>query len=472
MLQHDMKAYLGRLNANPYIPLSYRLKVLNSFERDLDLFDAEMMATILNAHKIGVQLVQEAARDQRSYYPVLVDMVSNALQLSTRVLLIELEYYRTPAAIAIRQSYDLMRLGLTVLPLLTPDAEESKSNLQRTIATHELLRVVDFFNKSAPAQQTTWRVLQRYTGLPKAHFVRRGENPDLHGEHFLMTNMNRPNVAGTLVPALPNPRLYDCIIIQLDALMEKLSADLRQAEALRQDPERQKRDLMTEKSLHDMLVGGKSLVNALRHRERHSNRRTSRGITVDIEQNLVHAFREAHASIGLDSYQFAGRAGDEKSDSWSVINLNAGGIGVERISEEEPKLAVGTLVGLTWSPHNGEPRLGEIKWIKIPRHGEQRMGIQFLKPGYSLHKAWLIGTKNTSNHPLHQTSLLLKSDRKRLIAILPSERILPRMVFRIQIRNEEAYFIVERIIRTGANYSICRLRKASREDASPQLSLA
>jgi len=47
LLQKSIKSYLAKLNSNPLIPLHYRLKVLGRFERELELFDAEMTAAVL-----------------------------------------------------------------------------------------------------------------------------------------------------------------------------------------------------------------------------------------------------------------------------------------------------------------------------------------------------------------------------------------------------------------------------------------
>ncbi|MDX8402707.1 MAG: hypothetical protein R8K47_08755, partial [Mariprofundaceae bacterium] len=90
LLRRSMKNYLARLNANPLIPLNFRLKVLNRFEQELELFDGEMTAAVLNAHKIGIELVQKEARSRPELLPVLADMVANAIELAVRLLRISL----------------------------------------------------------------------------------------------------------------------------------------------------------------------------------------------------------------------------------------------------------------------------------------------------------------------------------------------------------------------------------------------
>ncbi|HID36218.1 MAG TPA: hypothetical protein EYP39_02400, partial [Ghiorsea sp.] len=115
-LRKGMQSYLSRLNANPLIPLHFRLKVLKRFEGQLDLFDAEMTAAILNAHKIGIDMVQKEAQSEAGYYPILVDMISHAIELAGRLMRDGLAEYQSAAIITIRQVFDLMRLGMVMLP--------------------------------------------------------------------------------------------------------------------------------------------------------------------------------------------------------------------------------------------------------------------------------------------------------------------------------------------------------------------
>ena len=138
-LRKSMKNFLGRLNANPHIPLSFRMKVLNNFERELELFDGEMTTAVLNAHKIGVDLVQKAARDEPSYYKFLVDMISNAIELAVKLLLMSLEHYRAPAVITTRQLFELARLGLSVAGALDNKLQDKKHRLYKVICNYELL---------------------------------------------------------------------------------------------------------------------------------------------------------------------------------------------------------------------------------------------------------------------------------------------------------------------------------------------
>ncbi|MDQ6978454.1 MAG: hypothetical protein Q9M75_10100, partial [Ghiorsea sp.] len=126
-LRKSMQAYLSRLNSNPLIPLHFRLKVLHRFEERLDLFDAEMTAAVLNAHKIGVDMVQKEALKDPEYYRILVDMVAHAINLAGSLMKDTLGSSHAPAVITVRQVFDLMRLGMVVMPELDEGATEERS---------------------------------------------------------------------------------------------------------------------------------------------------------------------------------------------------------------------------------------------------------------------------------------------------------------------------------------------------------
>ncbi|MDQ6988321.1 MAG: hypothetical protein Q9M19_00440, partial [Mariprofundaceae bacterium] len=151
-LRKGMQAYLSRLNSNPMIPLHFRLKVLKRFEEQLDLFDAEMTAAVLNAHKIGIDMVQKEALEEPAYYRILVDMVSHAIELAGRLMRDTLGSYEPPAVITIRQVFDLMRLGMIVLPELSENAQKEKKRLHLSIVRYELLRNLDFYSKTVLQQ--------------------------------------------------------------------------------------------------------------------------------------------------------------------------------------------------------------------------------------------------------------------------------------------------------------------------------
>ena len=164
-LRKGMQSYLSRLNSNPLIPLHFRLKVLKRFEEQLDLFDAEMTAAILNAHKIGIDMVQKEALKEPAYYRILVDMVSHAIELAGRLVRDILGEYHAPAVITVRQVFDLMRLGMVIIPELPDSAEKQKKRLYLAIVRYELMRKLDFFSKRKSEKGMLMDELENHIGI-------------------------------------------------------------------------------------------------------------------------------------------------------------------------------------------------------------------------------------------------------------------------------------------------------------------
>jgi len=274
ILRRSMKDYLGRLNSNPLIPLHFRLKVLNRFERELELFDAEMTAAVLNAHKIGVNMVQKAARSQPSYYRIVVDMAANAVELAAKLLRQGLEEYRVPAVITTRQVFDLSRLGLAVLPVLPEDAVSERDRLERAVSSHEILRKLDFFGKSRVVQKTIWQELSNHIGVLKPRFCHKGDAPaDLEGSSFLFTNFMRPHTAPEVTSKLPSEFISDGIAIPMDEFVDRLVTAVNRVETVLNSPDLQKQDMHTEEALHATILGGNAILESMHAKNAHTKGR-------------------------------------------------------------------------------------------------------------------------------------------------------------------------------------------------------
>jgi len=282
-LGRSIKKYLGRLNANPHIPLKFRLNVLNRFEQELDLFDAEMTAAVLNAHKIAVMLVQQEARHDSNYYPTLVDMIANAIELAVKLLLINLDQYRAPSVIVTRQFFDLARLGLDVSAMMGDPAQSKTApsktrpskiaRLHHALCKHEMIRKVDFFAHPRNRQEKILQELQCHIAVLTPHLCRSGDTPpDSKSLPFMLINLNRPNDPGRIITNMPKLFEYDCIIIPMDTLIARLDKAVRSVESVLQDQQMQKKTLHTEQALDNTLIGGKAILAALRSKQRCTNR--------------------------------------------------------------------------------------------------------------------------------------------------------------------------------------------------------
>ncbi len=460
MLRRSMKNYLARLNANPLIPLNFRLKVLARFEQELELFDGEMTAAVLNAHKIGIEMVQKEARANPALLPVLAGMVANAIELAVRLLRISLEEYRAPAVIATRQVFDLARLGLSVVPVLDEKSLSQRERVQKAIASHEFLRMMDLFGKSREEQRMCWEELQHHVGVLHPVFVRKGgPKPEFTDSALLVTNTVRPNDPPKVLEHLPDALIADVIAIPLDAFIERLVTAVNRVESVLQSQELQKMDLHTEQSLHTTITGGNALLEALRERQREAKREEVTGTRVVIEPDASKALLDSHAALVMSDYEYApSRARDEQA--WSVVNISEQGAGLERVCDAPLAFEVGSLIGISWIPHQGEPMLGVVRWIKEPKPGEQRMGVKFLRGRMKLFKAGFIGGGDELTERRTWPVLVGAGNKGTHLAVFPDARIVNRMAFVILHDGERLHYKVRRVRRKGPNYTICEIARA------------
>jgi len=456
-LQKSMKAYLAKLNANPMIPLQFRLKVLSNFERELELFDSEMTAAVLNAHKIGVDLVQKAARSESSYYRVLVDMVSNALELAVKMLRIGFEKYQPPGVLTNRQSFDLMRLGLSVLPALPEDAFSERERLLKVVSNHEFLRMLDFFGKSKAEQKMVWQELQHHISTLEPKLLRKGEGaPELTDESYMGSNLVRPNDSAKIISSIPDSSTADMIVIPLDKFIDRMVTAINRVETVLQSSDLQQNDLFTEEALHTTIIGGNAILDTLRQQDRAGDRESYASTRLIVEWNAATAFKESHSAVMLEEYQYA-PSSRVNPDAWSVANVSPEGVGLERVSNEPLVLGVGALIGLNWIPRKGEPMLGTIRWIKEPKSGEHRMGIKFLRQRLKLYKGSLVGHSSDDITLSRSWPVLIKPGTPHHTAIFPTQKVYKNMSFILSDEGKGAHFKVIKVMKTGPNFSFCKI---------------
>ena len=460
ILRRSMKDYLGRLNSNPLIPLHFRLKVLNRFERELELFDTEMTAAVLNAHKIGVEMVQKAARSQPDYYRIVVDMAANAVELAARLLRQGLEQYRVPAVIATRQVFVLSRLGLAVLPVLPENAASERDRLERAVASHELLRKLDFFGKPKAIQRIVWQELCNHIGVLKPGFCHKGDAPSgLTGTSFLFTSFMRPHAAPEVISALPSQFASDGIVIPIDEFIDRLVTAINRVETVLNNPDLQKHDLHTEEALHATITGGNAILQSMHARKRSHERQDYAGVRVIFESEPVKAFVESHTALVMNEYEYA-PSERANTTAWSVVDISRGGACLERVSFKPLENSVGSIVGTNWIPHKNEPMLAFIRWFKEPKPGEQRIGLQFIREKYRLMKGVMVGAQMDQSEDDSITGrawpILVKPRKKELTIIFPNPHIMRGMAFVISDESRNAHFKVRTVIETGPNYAIVK----------------
>ncbi|HXH72050.1 MAG TPA: hypothetical protein VNI58_04470 [Mariprofundaceae bacterium] len=471
-LRKSMKNYLARLNSNPLIPLQFRLKVLSRFESELELFDAEMTAAVLNAHKIGVEMVQKEARSQPTYYKILVEMVASAIDLAVRLLRHSLTEYVAPSVLATRQVFELAKLGLGVVPALKEDAASEKQRLFKAISNHEILRALDFFGKSKNKQKMVWQELQHHVGILQPRICRKDDKaPDFKDQTLLVTNMARPNDGAKVMDKLPEIRNSDCIVIPLGEYVDRLITAINRVERVMSDDKLQKNDIHTEESLTTTIVGGNAMLDAMRTKDRHAQRvERSSGTRVILNWDIGKSFQEYNATLVINEYEYAPSEATN-AKAWSIINLSNTGVGLERMEGEKLALGVGAMVGLSWIPHRNEPMLGFIRWIKQPKSGEQRMGIEFFAENYRMVKGALIGGGEEGTK-MRSWPLLIKPGKGHHFVLFPDPKVYRNMAFIASSDGKSAHLKVLEIIDSGLNYSLCKVGRAEEMTRSGQFDFA
>ncbi|MFQ5355881.1 MAG: hypothetical protein ACE5DY_05245 [Mariprofundaceae bacterium] len=450
-LRYSMKAYLSRLNANPLLPLQFRLKVLNRFERELDLFDAQTTAAILNSYKIAVEMLQEAARTEPEYYPSLMDITATALELAIQLLRYDLEAYRSSAIITIRQVFSLTRLGLGVLPALPGGSEDACSRFQKAVSVYELSRALNFFQKSVSEQKIMSSLLEEHAkDLHPYLCLHHGHPPSMPGKVFLVSKLSKPNETPRISSTLPETFSTDAIVIPVDAFLASLVKNVKKSKRLLDNSDLQKEDMHTEDALRITMTGSSSILNALSIKKR-ASRYEYRKTRAYLEWDLERIFIESQGTLSMDGYEFAPFEWSSQ-DAWWVTDISKTGVGLERTSSHKLSDRVGSMVGLKWPKHKGEPELGFIRWFREPKTGEQRLGIEFLQGKQRLMKASLAGGTMEPMYDLAPWHVIAEQAIHSLRVLSPEKDIFEGTVLNISNADQENQYKVSHIIQTGPNY--------------------
>ncbi|MDQ7001659.1 MAG: hypothetical protein Q9N02_03090 [Ghiorsea sp.] len=438
-LRKSMQAYLSRLNANPLIPLHFRLKVLRRFEERLDLFDADMTAVILNAHKIGVDMVQREALQNPEYYRILVDMVAHAINLAGSLMKDTLGSYHAPAVITVRQVFDLMRLGMIVAPGLGQGAEEETQRLYLAIVRYELLRGLDFFSKTMEEQSMMMDELQHHVAQLTPYYLPKDDlkSSAMKGYSLLVTNMSRPNDTAQVITFAPQSTASDHIIIPMDDFIDKLVMAIDRAEKVLNNPVLQSNDLQIEASLKNTVLGGNAILDALRTKSRDTDRQEYGNAKLVVDWSLQHRISALKRTLAAQKDTLNNQTkNDDQSDvmpaqAWTVINISRQGMAIERLSATPPEREVNALVGLHWKPHRGEPSFAFMRWIRYPKAGEQQMGLQFYLRDFVPMNATMLSIGDTKEHRKWPLLASFEADGAHVM-VFPDRSVFKGMVFSVE----------------------------------------
>ncbi len=469
-LRKGMQSYLSRLNANPLIPLHFRLKVLKRFEEQLDLFDAEMTAAILNAHKIGIDMVQKEAQSEPAYYRILVDMVSHAIELAGMLMRDLLADYQSAGVITVRQVFDLMRLGMVVLPELPSGSDAEKKRLYVAILRYEMLRNLDFFSLTKEEQVMVMDELKHHIASMVPHYLAKGtvKSAEVQGYSLLVTNLSRPHDTAKVFPFPPNTKTSDYIIVPLDDFLDKLVTSIDRAEKVINDPLLQSKDIQIETSLKTTVIGGNAILDALRTKSRSVERQEYGNAKLAVDWSLKTTMDKATEEVQETTGVLQQHVVDDVNlpateDTWSVLNISKKGIAIERLSSKLPERGIGYLVGLEWLPHRGEPVYAFIRWIRFPKPGEQQIGLEFYLRQHVPLRAVMLSVGDTDESRFWSVLATFDESGEHTF-LFPDSHIFKGMVFSLGADEYSGYYKVVEILDQGPNYTICMTMPATELD--------
>ncbi|MDQ6988811.1 MAG: hypothetical protein Q9M19_02935, partial [Mariprofundaceae bacterium] len=286
----------------------------------------------------------------------------------------------------------------------------------------------------------------------------------VQGHCLLVSNLSRPHDTAQIMPFSPKDHVADYIVVPMDDFIDKLVVSIDRSEKVLKNPVLQSADLQIEESLHTTIVGGNAILDALRMKSRGTERQEYGNAKFVAGWSLARSIvdlQKANAKTG-SLVQEEEKKG-QVVGAWTVMNISRTGLAAERLSMEKPELGVGSMIGLHWKPHRGEPSLGFIRWIRYPKLGEQKMGFEFYLRPHVVVRGVMLTVGDTQERRSWPILASFEDDGVHTI-LFPDKLIFKGMVFSIVEEKYGGFFKVMRVQSSGPNYSICSVRTASELD--------
>jgi len=451
-LRSSIKRYLGVLNANPFFPLAFRLNVLAVLEKHLDLFDVEIASQVLNAHKIGIQLVQREARQKPEYLGPLVNLIANALELAEQLLFDTLRQHRVPHVIAMRQALDLMRLGLLVAPTVGEAMSEDVHRLNTAVSAHELLRCMDMYARSDEQQKLVRQELKRYAERVTPLLYGRGTTLPKGANVYLVTSTTQPHLSPSKLTRLPGLAESDVMVMPLDSFLAGINRDLKLAKRVMDMESGERKLLMTERRFQEISQGTAVIQRSLQSVSRSNPRNRIEGVRALLDVNLADAF-DHYANHG--PCMTDGMLNDaERRVAWSVLNVSESGVALQRMGNDWQDIQCGALLGLRWIGERAGSGLGIVRWFRENKPGEQSMGIEFVGKNLKATRGMLVGDQSAPMS--RRCSLLFDPEHpKRVWFPFNSMEEGNKLIYLFEGDGVRCH--VDKVLRQGPNFSCCHL---------------
>ncbi|MDX8408283.1 MAG: hypothetical protein R8L58_07850, partial [Mariprofundaceae bacterium] len=443
---------LSVINANPFFPLAFRLKVLAALEKHLDLFDVEITAQVLNAHKIGIQLVQREARQKPEYRAPLINLVANALELAEQLLFDILRQHRAPHVIAMRQALDLMRLGLLIAPTVGEEASEDIHRLNSVVAAHELLRCMDLYARTDEQQRLVRQELKRYAERVAPVLYGSGKPLPSGANVYLVTSTTQPHMPPTKLTRLPDVAESDMLVMPLDAFLAGINRDLNLAKRVVEMGPGKGKLLMTERRFKEISQGTAVIRRSLQSVSRKNARHRVEG---------VRALLDVHPGEAFDHFSDHGPCladnmlnDAEKRQAWSVVNVSETGAALQRMGNNWQDIACGALIGVRWIAERVGSGLALVRWFRESKPGEQSIGIEFVGGKLQATRGMLVGDQSA---PMSRRCSLLYDPAEPKRVWFPYAKMETGNKLIYLFEGEGIRCHVAKVLRSGPNFTCCEL---------------
>jgi len=461
-LHRDMKRFLGRINANHLIPLKFRLRVLQSFSREAEFLDADLTYAILNAYKVAILHILDAAHEKPVYHLPLAKLCGDAITLAVRVTRLQLRLYREPSIQVTRHVHELTRLGLGALGKIdeTSQASKFKESINHNLAWYELLSMANFFALTLEGQDILYDSLEPYISKVVPFYCPRRQSAlSTQGHVYLVHEVG----TGRPVPEWSDKGVqpiheWDRVILDISQLVPILRSQLQEAQAHMNDIEKQKRELRTEHELHMTLAVAKHLLTCLLDKPRKEERAPAKGQWTHVIGNMKRALTMPHKpSFRLSPLHLAEE--EEQRNTWNLTDMSKTGMSVE--TDELKYLPdVTNVIRMVWPENDeeaGRPFWAQVMWRRqAAKGGPMRMGLQFLPPQITCWRRQPYGGNVEAGDRGNYFVLGAKlAKRKEFLIWTHDKNIQAGSTFELEMNSQWRPCRVLRIIQVGANHVVC-----------------
>jgi len=460
-LHKSMQRFLGRINSNPLIPLSFRLKVLQTFSKEISFLDAQLTQAILNAYKVAILLVRDAAEDRTEYLLVLARLCGESITLAMRVTRLNFENYVEPSIQITRQVHELTRLGLAALE--AAQGGEARGRKFRMIihdglAWYEIMRISNFYGLTPQGQNIVYTSLKPYIKHITSEYCPRSETVSSQAKHVYLVSsvggrQNRPQ----WMTALAATANTDRVILDITSLLPVLKRQLNDVEEHLKNRKKQREHIRTEKELHMTHTVTKHLMTALHKvKRKHSREVISKG-SVTLVGNFHVGIKLPNDSTRIPILPVSHKGEETLASNWRAFNISPGGIALQ--TDEVANMPdVSALVRMVWTndKNNDKPQWGEVRWRRHLAVGKRRhLGVRFLPRNLATWRVQVVGGEGDKQHMV--LGMPLKKDG-RLVVWSNNTQLSVGSIMLIEISRQLYTCKVMGVVQRGENFVTCHLR--------------